>query len=122
LNTLQRTKTQTEAGDIDGDTQKVILSVVGGCWSKVQLLDDALVKTLPAKGDSKWTRGGKVFRSVSHEKDVQQIVERLQTYVSTLTYHQAARFPKVLSARTKPLFIVPFERDPNFVGRSDILE
>src|SRR6266498_4196147 len=122
LNTLQRTKAQAEAGDIDEDTQKSILSVVEGCRSQVQSLDDTLVKTLPAKGDSKWRRGVKVFRSVSQEKDVQQIVERLQTYVSTLTYHQAVGFPKVLSVRTKPLFTVPFERDPNFIPRSDILE
>jgi hypothetical protein len=122
LNTLQRTKTQAEAGDIDGDTQRAILSVVEGCRSQIQLLDETLVKTLPAKGESKWRRGVKVFRSVSQEKDIQQIVQRLQTYVSTLTYHQAAGRPNTLSVLTKPLFTVPFERDHNFVGRSDILE
>jgi hypothetical protein len=122
LNTLQRTKAQAEAGDIDEDTQKAILSVVEGCRAQVQSLNDTLVKTFPAKGDSKWRRGVKVFRSVSQEKDVQQIVESLQTYVSTLTYHQAAGSPKVLSGRTKPLFTVPFERDPHFIPRSDILE
>jgi len=40
----------------------------------------------------------------------------------TLTYHQAARPPKDPLVRTTPLFTVPFERDTDFVGRSDILE
>ena len=122
LNTLQRTKAQAEAGDIDGDTQKAILCVVEGCRSQVQSLDEALAKTLPAKGDTKWRRGVKIFLSVSQERDARQIVERLQTYISTLTYHQVAGSPNDLPVRTKPLFTVPFERDPGFVGRSDILE
>jgi hypothetical protein len=122
LNTLQRTKAQAEAEDIDEDTQRAILSVVEGCRSQVRSLDDILVRTLPAKSDSRWRRGMKVFLSVSQEKDVRQIVERLQTYVLTLTYHQAAGPPKDLPMRTKQMFTVPFERDTGFVGRSDILE
>jgi uncharacterized protein YeeX (DUF496 family) len=122
LNTLQQIKAQAETNDIDENTQKTILSVIEGYKSQVQSLDDILITILPAKSDFKWRREIKVFRNINQEKDVQQIVERLQTYVSTLTYHQTAGIPKVLSVRTKPLFTMPFKRDFNFIPRSNILE
>jgi hypothetical protein len=122
LSTLRRTKAQAEVGDIDTDAQTAILSVVERCHSQVRSLDDILVKTLPTKSDSKWKRGVKAFSSVSQEKSVQRIVERLQIYVQTLTYYQTAGFPQALSTWKRPLFTVPFERDSGFVGRSDILD
>ncbi|KAJ9655262.1 hypothetical protein H2201_008839 [Coniosporium apollinis] len=122
LNTLQRTKTQAEAGHIDYDTQKADLSVVEGCRSQVHLLDDVLVKTLPAKGDSRWRKGLKAFSSVGHEKAVERITERLRGYVQTLTYHQATGTSTLQPTKFMPMFAVPFERDPKSVGRSDIMD
>lgn len=122
LNTLQRTRAQAEAGDFDADTQRAILSVVEGCQSQVQSLDDVLNKTLPSMGDSRWRRGMKVLLNVRQEKGVQRIIESLQTYVSTLTYHQATGLFNGQPKPTTPLFTVPSDRDPDFVGRSDILE
>jgi hypothetical protein len=81
------------------------------------------VKILPPKGESSYWRGFKVLMSLRQEKNVKEIVKGLQSYVTTLTYHQTASFPQVsLPVQIKPLFTVPFERDLKFIGRENILE
>jgi len=119
--TLKRTKAQAEAGSIDADTQKAVLNVVEGCQAQVKLLDDILIKTLPRTGDSRFTRGKKAFHNVRQEKTVRGIVDRIQQYQISLIHHQTTPAPQALSMRMKPLFTVPFVRDPRFTGRQSQL-
>lgn len=92
VDTLQRTKKQTEDGCFSKNTQEAILSVVKGCQLQVRRLNDVLEETLPTKGDSSWTRGKKALLSISQEKNVQQITMTFRNYVQTLTYHQATGY------------------------------
>jgi hypothetical protein len=89
VDALDRTKKQTEDGCFSKNAQEAIWSVVKGCQSQVEQLNDVLEETLPTKGDSSWRRGKKAFSSISQEKKVQQITTTFRNYVQTLTYHQA---------------------------------
>ena len=89
VDTLERTKKQTEDGCFSKNTQEAIWSVVKGCQSQVERLNGVLEETLPIKGDSSWKRGKKALLSISQEKNVQQITTTFRNYVQTLTYHQA---------------------------------
>lgn len=89
VDTLERTKKQTEDGCFSKNTQEAIWGVVQGCLLQVERLNDVLEETLPTKGDSSWRRGKKALLSISQEKNVQQITTTFRNYVQTLTYHQA---------------------------------
>jgi hypothetical protein len=117
--TLKSTKAHAETGIIDVVTQKAVLEVVEACQTQVQRLDDILVKTLPATGDTRLRRGVKAFKSVSQERDVQQIVGRIQQYQISLIHHQTSPATLALPVRRKAMFTVPFERDPRFTGQQD---
>jgi len=121
LVTLNRTKGQAEDGYVSKVTQETLRRVVDGCRSQVELLNDTLVKTLPGVGDSSWRRGVKAFSSVRQEKKVQQITTRLRNYISTLTFYQTTGLSKVES-KTETVTIIPFSRNPNFVGREGIFD
>ena len=121
LNTLERTKEQAEAGHVNKSTQEALLQVVEGCRLQVELLNNTLVKTLPKIDDSSWIRGVKAFSSLGQEKKVQQIAQTLRNYIQTLTFHQATGFLKLEIQTTKPSFMVPFERDSKFIGRTDVI-
>jgi hypothetical protein len=122
LNTLKRTQAQAESGALSKETQEALLPVVEGCRSQVELLDSSLVKSLPKLGDSSLRRGMTAFLSVGQEKKVEQITTTLRKYVQTLTYHEATGATRLAIQPSKPCFIMPFDRDLNFVGREDILQ
>jgi hypothetical protein len=121
LDTLKRTKSQAEGGQVTKDTQRALIPVVDGCRSQVELLEITLCKILPATGERSWKRGMKAFLSISQEKKIQQITTTLRNYVQTLTYHQATSFTALSPKTKKPSFMVPFERDLKFVGRTEII-
>lgn len=89
VDTLERTKKQTEDGCFSKNTQVAIWSVVKGCQLQVKRLNDVLEETLPTRSDSSWRRGKKALLSIGQEKNVQQITTTFRNYVQTLTYHQA---------------------------------
>ncbi len=121
LNTLNRTKEQAESGVMDQASQEALLPVVRGCLSRVDMLHDILIRSLPLKEDSSWKRSVKALSSITHEKRIEQIMTGLRNYVQLLTYHQATGFSTTAVFPKKPSFLVPFDRDANFVGREDVI-
>jgi hypothetical protein len=122
--TLKRAKAEAEAELIDADTRRAVLDVVEGCQLQVKRLDDILNKTLPTPADSRWRRGMKAFSSVRQERDVREIIDRIQRYQISLIQHHTAPHSVALPSRTKrtkPLFTVPFAQDVRFTGRQDEL-
>src|SRR2546430_15314895 len=73
IDTLERTKKQTEDGCFSKNTQEAVGSVVKGCQLQLKQLYEILEETLPAKGDSSWRRGRKALSSIGQESKVQQI-------------------------------------------------
>ena len=131
IDTLRQTQEQAERGQIDDQRAKSLLPVIQGCYDQVRQLDQML-QVLPTAQESTWRRSIKVISSIRKDKKFSEIVQTLKEYVQFLTYHQAAtgpasppayEVPRSLYVETTvdPVFLVPFERDRNFVGRSDLI-
>jgi N-terminal domain on NACHT_NTPase and P-loop NTPases len=78
--TLKRAKAEVEGGLVDADTQQAVLDVVEGCQLQVKRLDNILIKTLPTPADSRLRRGMKALSSVRQERDMREIIDRIQRY------------------------------------------
>jgi hypothetical protein len=139
IDTLRRTQNQADAGHVDEETAKALKPAVDGCLAQVKQLEDILVKALPLEKDSSWDRGIKALASLAHDKTVQQITSELESHVRMLTYHQATTSSYLSSQLViqgtaqqskldpeslprKTCFMVTFERNPNFIGREDIMK
>jgi N-terminal domain on NACHT_NTPase and P-loop NTPases len=130
IDTLKRTREQAENGQISEATSHSLMPVIQGCHDQIKQLDEIL-QTLPNAQDSSWKRSVKAVASIGKEKKFVEVANTLKEYVQFLTYHQAAagwlspplEVPRSLSTESivEPVFLVPFERDSKFVGRSELV-
>ena len=92
LDALRQTKAVIDAGSMQDDSKKALIPAVEGCGIQIQLLDDVIVKALPASGDSWATRGRKALGSLRYDAKVEKITAVVRGYIQTLTYHHAAAY------------------------------
>lgn len=88
-NTLSRTKTRVDNGEVDEATCKAILPVVDGCRIKVTELKDILARFAPVEGTSKLAVVWKAVSSTFVERKVQRIAVAIRDYIQVLTLHHA---------------------------------
>ncbi|MCJ1380713.1 hypothetical protein MMC17_003821 [Xylographa soralifera] len=120
-----------DAGGLSETTRTALSPVIGSCLDQVKRLDDILVKVTPRLEDSDWRIGKKTIKGLGLEGKVQKIDATIKDNIQILTLYQSIKSPLVSSQWTavlsaalpvaSPIFMVPFERDSNFVGRGDIL-
>ena len=126
---------RTQAHQIqDKDVETTLKAVVEGCYAQVQALQKILDKTLPSKDDSTWRRGRKALSSLNKDGELQRINSKLAEYIRTLTYFHATAIPDMsnlqiqpmdmeqVGDRTRPKFLVKFDKDPFFIGRDNVLQ
>jgi hypothetical protein len=89
LDALQQTKAAIDAGSMQYGAQKALLPAVEGCRTQVELLNDVIMKALPASGDSWAKRKRKALGSLRYDAKVEKISAVVRGYVQTLTYHAA---------------------------------
>ena len=138
IDTLGRIKKQADSGYLSKATADSLRPLVDGCLEQATQLNDVLDRILPAKETTNWQRRIQVLKSLAHDKPIQQINSTLDGFIQSLTFHQTTTtvdlsinllgrevtpFSRVgLSTSTpKPIFMVPFAQDKNFIGRSDVL-
>ena len=121
VNTLERTRANAESNLNSTETNKALLPVIQNCHKEVKSLSDTISKLLPKQNDSSLKRFGKAFSSLGQEKKINHISTQLRHHVQVLTYYQVSASSYIKSTETLPLFWLPFERDPAFTGRSDVL-
>lgn len=90
LDALRQTKAAINAGSMQDEAKKALLPAVEGCGVQVKLLDDVIVKALPASGDSSTRRSSKAILSLQYDAKVEKIAAVVQGYIQELIYYLAA--------------------------------
>jgi hypothetical protein len=136
INTLERTQRQATGGHISDATALSLKPLIDACSEEIEALQIILDKTIPPRKSSSWQRRIHALKSLAHDKDVDRSIKKLESHIRLLSYHQSTTnsdellalriSPPAYSAPahplSKPIFMVPFDRDETFVGRKDILE
>ena len=107
LDALQQIKAAIDTRSIQNETKKAFLPAIKGCKVQIELLDNVIVKALPAPGDSWARKSRKALRSLQYNRKVEKITVVVQGYIQVLIYHTAtsSSLPnKFLAGIMLPLF------------------
>jgi uncharacterized protein YutE (UPF0331/DUF86 family) len=118
---VRRIKDQAESCKLNKSTEDALQAVIHECQVETERLNDILEKTIPTVGASSWERRKKAITSLAKDKKVEEIADALGKYVRTLTFHQTIegglRSEALPTPKPKVFWLVPFDRNPSFVGR-----
>lgn len=129
------TRTQNETHNLSPEAQEAFEEVVRQCFEQTSQLNDILKKVVIAQGDSRLKRTVKAGVSLVEEGRVQRIATGLRDNVQLLTFlsvtpvkkeksplerRPSVPLPSYVSATG--LFLVPFTRDEQFIGRAKSLQ
>ena len=138
--TLIRTRNQVECGMLDDDTCEVLRPVLEECQNKMEQLKAIFKDVMAEEGASKLKRGLMAIKSIRKEKEVKEIVQALDRFVTHLTHYHASegvttreieslkgamssmsvKQPETLSPKTH--FLVPVQWSDDFAGRKEVME
>jgi len=122
IDKIAELKLETDSRFISINPQTALGAAVTSCDELIQRLDVVTKKLLPKETDSRSKRIKKAFSSAYCEKELSKAWGEVESYKTLLILH----FTKMKGAveeleiprSKKPM--VPFERDPEYVGRIDI--
>jgi hypothetical protein len=89
--TIQRIRTQAEAGRLPDDVTNILKAVVDNTSEQVAAIQIRLSKILPPDGASKPERAFKTLKSLAKEDKVQQALERIRKNNEVLVLYQTTR-------------------------------
>lgn len=127
-------RTQSRTDDLSSEAEEAFEEVVRQCFEQVGQLDEILKKVTISKTDSRLKKSVRAGISLVEEGRVQRIATALRDNVQMLTFlnvtlaengrpkaerRPSEPLPSYMSA--KGLFLVPFGRDAQFVGRESNL-
>ncbi|KAK4168165.1 short-chain dehydrogenase [Cladorrhinum sp. PSN259] len=127
---LRRINEQVKSGALEPTTEAALVPVITECLHAALQLNDLLDKTLPSADASTWERRKKALSSLAKDKKVDDLGDALGRYLRVLTFHQVLN-PTPLQLYAKPavaetssdfFWLVPFDRNPSFVGRDAIFQ
>ena len=124
---ILREKMSELKGPDGGEAEKITVystlgRVVVGCNNLIRQLDALLSKMSPGKEDSSTKRKLKAVASVFYESELKRIWAELGEYMTTFIFYFTNMKRSADSSSSQgPAFIVPFERDKQFVGRTQAI-
>lgn len=122
---LRRIDERDRRGGLDPQSRAVLYSVIEECQELVAQLNALLDKILPPPGASSWERKWKAVASLTSDTKVEELAKSLAKYIQIITFHQVVTTPAGLGSvvearRAQGRWLVPFDRNPSFVGREEI--
>lgn len=123
LDTLKRISTNAKYGYVGEATQRALVPVILACHTQIKALDEALPKIVPSPTDTFVERGIKAARSIRNERKIEMNIKALKEHLDVLTFYATAcsSKPKLKSKEPNAVFMVPFERDPAYLDRPNLM-
>ena len=126
--------TQQNIDHLTPEARDALQEIVKQCFDQVSQLDDLVKKVAVSRGDSLLVKTIKIGFSLAEEGRVQRIATALRDNAQLLTFLNVVPVEKgkpsldrQLSEPPQPyaketgVFLVPFSRDEDFVGRENVL-
>jgi hypothetical protein len=122
IDKMEELKLETETGSEPINSQNSLAVAVTSCDELIQRLDVLTKKLIPDEIETKQKRLKKAISSVYYKKELSKTWGEIENYKALL-------FTKVkeivqeheIPHSDNPVFMVPFEKDPKFVGRADVI-
>lgn len=127
--------TQQNIEHLTPEAREALQEIVTQCFEQVNQLDDLVKKVVVSRGDSRLVKTVKASVSLIEEGRVQRIATALRDNVQLLTFlnvtpgekgnpplERQSSEPPPPYAKEIGVFLVPFSRDEDFVGRESVLQ
>lgn len=141
LNIVDHFQGQASRGELAPDTERLLLPVLRGLRKEIEDFDSTLLKILPSPQASQREKIIKTFKSINTEKKLDGFRSSIQDYLNTLSAVQDARHsdslrellevlkapkidssePPVTETIKKPVWMVRYDLEEDFVGRDDLM-
>lgn len=133
---LQKTLERARSGEIGEDASKALKQTLAQCEENIKDLNDIFEKVLPKEGASRFKRGLQAVSSLGQDKKVEEINKAMLDHINVLSYFHSSEgatamqvseafkslTTKVEEAPRKPMFLVRYQKEEDFIGRRSIME
>ncbi|MCJ1396686.1 hypothetical protein MMC18_009578 [Xylographa bjoerkii] len=120
LDLVKKIMVQMEADLVSDKSKEAMYPVVQNCILQAQELEKLFDRTLPRPNDNSWVRGKKAIYGAGSESEIELHVTLAQqeSQPSPLPWEEIEKQAHAVRA----IFMVPFTRDANFLGRQDTIK
>ena len=122
--TLKHIDNDAQNGQVDDETYGELEGVIENCRNEIETLNKIMDEIEPSPGDSVKRRIYKAAQSVRQEKKINKHDRQLKKHLDVLGLYTAAQSSRSRAIRgtAKTVFSVPFERDPYYVERPEVMQ
>lgn len=124
LKTLKHISDDAQNGKVDDETYGELEEVIANCHNEIMILTKIVEKIKPSSDDSVIQRGYKAAQSIRQEKEINKHDRQLEKHLDVLRLYTTAQSSRsqAVRATTKGAFSVPFDRDPDYVSRPEVMQ
>lgn len=122
IDKMEELKLETETGSEPINSQNSLAVAVTSCDELIRRLDVLTKKLIPDEIETKPKRLKKAISSVYYKKELSKTWGEIENYKALLfTKVKEVVQEHEIPHSDNPAFMVPFEKDPKFVGRADVI-
>ena len=121
IDKMEELKLETETGSEPINSQNSPAVAVTSCGELIHRLDVLTKKLIPDEIEKKPKRLKKAISSIYYEKELSKTWREIENYKNLLTKAKGVVQEHEIPYSENPVFMVPFEKDPRFVGRVNVI-